>query len=62
MFVRPECPDDIKEALRELINSPQLRSELSIKARDRVKQFSWDRIGEEYLTAYKAAIMDYCKY
>ena len=62
LFVRPECPDDIKEALRELINSPQLRSELSIKARDRVKQFSWDRIGEEYLTAYKAAIMDYCKY
>lgn len=41
LYFDPEQPDDIARALRELIESPQLRTQLAQKSYERAKQFTW---------------------
>jgi glycosyltransferase involved in cell wall biosynthesis len=52
LFVKPECPEDIRTALERLLADPVLRYELGSKAVERVKRFSWAQIAAEYLQVY----------
>ncbi len=47
VFFNPEQPEDIARALRELIESPQLRTELAGASYERVQQYSWQRCADE---------------
>lgn len=49
IYFDPEQPDDIARALRELIDSPQLRTELAQASHQRAQQFSWQRCAEDTL-------------
>jgi glycosyltransferase involved in cell wall biosynthesis len=49
VYFDPERPDDIARALRELIESPQLRTDLAQTSYQRVQQFSWQRCADETL-------------
>ena len=47
VFFNPEQPEDITRALRELIESPQTRTELARASYERVQQYSWLRCADE---------------
>ena len=47
VFFNPEQPDDIAPALRELIESPQTRTELARASYERVQEYSWQRCAAE---------------
>lgn len=47
VYFDPEQPRDIARALRELIDSPQLRTELAQASHRRAQQFSWQRCADE---------------
>lgn len=49
IYFDPESPDNIAEALKILINSPQLRSSLSKMSHKLVGRYSWMRCAEETL-------------
>jgi len=54
VYFDPELPEDIARALFELIDSPQLRSELAQASYVRAQQYSWQRCSGEtfgFLTA-----------
>ena len=47
VYFDPEQPEEIARALRELIESPQLRTELANASYQRAQQFSWQRCADE---------------
>ena len=47
VFFNPEQPEDIARALRELIESPQTRTELARASFERVQEYSWIRCADE---------------
>jgi len=47
VFFNPEQPEDIARALRELIDSPQARTELARASFERVQEYSWQRCADE---------------
>lgn len=47
VYFDPEQPGEIVRALRELIESPQLRTELAQASYQRAQQFSWQRCADE---------------
>lgn len=47
VYFDPEQPEEIASALRELIESPQLRTELAQASYQRAQQFSWQRCADE---------------
>lgn len=47
VYFDPEQPKEIARALRELIESPQLRTELAQASYQRAQQFSWQRCADE---------------
>jgi len=47
VYFDPEQPEDIKRALRELIESPQLRTKLAEASYQRSQQYSWQRCADE---------------
>lgn len=47
VYFDPEQPRDIARALRELIVSPQLRTDLAQASHRRAQQFSWQRCADE---------------
>jgi glycosyltransferase involved in cell wall biosynthesis len=47
VFFNPEQPEDIARALRELIESPQTRTELARASYERIQQYSWLRCADE---------------
>ncbi len=47
VYFDPEQPEEIASALRELIDSPQLRTELAEASYQRAQRFSWRRCAEE---------------
>ena len=56
VYFEPEQPEDIARALRELIESPPLRNELTQASYDRAQQYSWQRCSDEtfgFLAALK---------
>jgi glycosyltransferase involved in cell wall biosynthesis len=52
LFVRPECPDEIRKALEKLLSDSELRCELGKKAIQRVHRFSWAQIASDYVKVY----------
>ena len=46
-FFNPEQPEDIARALRELIESPQTRTELARASYERAQEYSWQRCADE---------------
>jgi glycosyltransferase involved in cell wall biosynthesis len=56
VYFDPEQPEDIACALRKLIESPPLRTELAQASYDRAQQYSWQRCASEtigFLAAVK---------
>jgi glycosyltransferase involved in cell wall biosynthesis len=47
VYFDPEQPEEIACALRELIESPQLRTDLAQASYQRAQQFSWQRCADE---------------
>jgi glycosyltransferase involved in cell wall biosynthesis len=47
VFFNPEQPQDIARALRDLIESPQTRTELARASYERVPEYSWQRCADE---------------
>ena len=47
VFFNPEQPEDIARALRELIESPQTRTELARASFEQVQEYSWLRCADE---------------
>jgi glycosyltransferase involved in cell wall biosynthesis len=47
VYFDPEQPEEIARVLRELIESPQLRTELAHASYQRAQQFSWQRCADE---------------
>lgn len=47
LYFDPEQPNDILRALRQLIESPQLRTQLAQASHRRAQQFSWQRCADE---------------
>jgi glycosyltransferase involved in cell wall biosynthesis len=47
VYFDPENPRDIARAIRELVDSPQLRAELAMEAFKRAQIYSWARCAEE---------------
>ena len=47
VFFNPEQPEDITRALRELIESPQTRTQLARASYERVQEYSWQRCADD---------------
>lgn len=47
VYFDPEQPDEIASAMRKLIDSPQLRTELAQASYQHAQQFSWQRCADE---------------
>ncbi len=47
VYFDPDEPHDVLRALRELLDSPQLRTELSRASYERAQHFSWQRCADE---------------
>ena len=56
VFFNPEQPDDIARALRELIESPQTRTELARASYEKVQEYSWLRCADETFRFLKRVI------
>ena len=54
LLVPPDDPRAIVQALREMIERPDLRAELSQRGMARARSFSWDRTARETLAIYRA--------
>jgi glycogen synthase len=57
IFVSPDDATGFARALNNLIADPELRQTLSGRARARALQFSPQRMGEEYLDAYRRCML-----
>ena len=53
LLVPPRDADAIRQALLKLIDSEPLRRDLSRKAIERVQQFSWKAVTQQYLEVYQ---------
>lgn len=59
VYFDPEQPDEIARALRELIESPQLRTELAQASYQRAQQFSWRHCADETFDFLAAVTRQY---
>lgn len=53
LYSKPQNPDSLTNALGKVLNSPKLQAELSKKALERSKLFSWDKMAQETYEVYK---------
>lgn len=53
MLVPPADPDSIKENLEKLIFNENLREQMAEAALNRVKQFTWENVSNQYIEAYQ---------
>jgi glycosyltransferase involved in cell wall biosynthesis len=51
-IVNPNSPEEIKEALKKIIQNVNYRNELIRKGMNRAKQFTWENMAKEYLKLY----------
>ncbi|MFQ3597431.1 MAG: glycosyltransferase family 1 protein [Chloroherpetonaceae bacterium] len=56
LLVNPYDIDAIAQAMRQLIQSPELRADLRKKGLERAQQFSWKKMAQETLNGYKHAV------
>ncbi|HEY5374427.1 MAG TPA: MSMEG_0565 family glycosyltransferase [Polyangiaceae bacterium] len=55
-FVDPSAADDIARALCSLIENSDDRTRLAQAGHERVQRYSWDRVAEQHLIRYQAAL------
>jgi glycosyltransferase involved in cell wall biosynthesis len=53
IYVNPQEVSSISEGIYQVINNPQLRQDLIAKGRERAKLFSWGKMAQETINAYK---------
>ncbi|PZV28204.1 MAG: glycosyltransferase family 1 protein [Snowella sp.] len=53
IMINPTDSDELCQAMLDLINSADLRNQLSQKGRDRAQQFSWSKCAQETVEIYK---------
>ncbi len=53
LYFNPKNPDDLLEKLKSLKENKELRKELIAKGRQRIKDFSWEKCGEQTLKIIK---------
>lgn len=53
LYFDPKKSDDLLEKLNSLKNNTKLRKELILKGRQRIKDFSWEKCGEQTLEVIK---------
>lgn len=58
-FVDPDDGDELRRALRQLMEDPSMRREMSARALDRARQFTQTRMVTGYLAAYGAAARNF---
>ena len=56
LLVQPRDTDQIKDSLKKLIDSQQLRERLAADALTRVQKFSWESVAQKYLDCYQKVI------
>lgn len=56
VFFDPHSTDDLVAKLRSIIDDGQLRKSLIKKGKQRVTMFSWERMAEETVAVYRAAL------
>ena len=56
ILVQPKSVGEIKDSLKKLIDSQQLREQLSAAALERVEQFTWESVTQKYLDCYHKII------
>ena len=58
VFVDPYSPNKISMAIQELISHPEEKEILSKKGLVRCKEFSWDRVVEKTVLAYRLTVLN----
>ena len=53
LLVRPKDSEALAEALLELVEDPDMRRDIGIKAAERAQHFSWDRVSQRVLSYYE---------
>jgi phosphatidyl-myo-inositol alpha-mannosyltransferase len=53
LLVRPQDSDALGEALLEMVEDPDMRRDMGIKASERAQHFSWDRVAQRVLSYYE---------
>ena len=56
LFVNPDDPHELRDALRRLIEDPVARAELGARAQQRGRTYATSRMVQEYLAAYATAL------
>ncbi|ERS10864.1 glycosyltransferase family 4 protein [Marinobacter sp. EN3] len=57
LLVEPKSPEQLANALQELINAPSTCSQMGHRSRERtIEEFSWTAIGGETITHYKTCL------
>jgi len=54
LLAEPESPEDFAQKIITLIKNPGLRDELSIKGKQRAKEYSWDEIAAKTIELYSS--------
>src|SRR4051812_30788746 len=58
VFVSPEHPDELAEALKALMARPQRLAEFAAKARRAASRYTPDRMASEYVAAYRQVLQN----
>ena len=56
LYFDPQGVDDLVEKIKQIKNDTKLRADLIQKGKKRVKEFSWEKCGEETLSIIQNAI------
>jgi phosphatidylinositol alpha-mannosyltransferase len=56
LLVEPGDPDSLRQALRQVLDSPSLAAELVEGGRQRAAGFSMERLAERYLSIYESVL------
>ena len=54
VFIQPNDTEEMARAILELVRDENRRKKYGIKAAERVKELSWDRVSQPLLQAYKS--------
>ena len=58
LLVNPYSVDEISNAMRKIMESPELREDLSKKGLERVKQFTWEKSAKEHLKVFEMVLKE----
>jgi len=58
LLVRPNDPEALSQAMLRLLEDPELRKELGLRAKERAREFSWDAIAREMERYYQRVLSE----